>query len=136
MRTTLEKPEIVRLIGKSLGIKNLDPNKVHVQADPFEVTITHDALVSAIPAKDVVKEHPEPVVSSPSEPEPQEKRLRRPVLSDTPLGFSELMDHNTHVPRPDKHQIQMDSKSRSLRVNEFIDVPATDNEGKGASQNT
>jgi len=129
MRTTLEKPEIIRLIAKGLGIKHLTPEMVHVQAEPFEVTITHEALASAVPPKTVVKETPEPSVS-PDQTKPPAKKLRRPALDDTPLNLSELMSSQRHVPRPDTEPQRTETNGRSMRSNEFVEIGPTDKEGR------
>lgn len=131
MRTTLEKPEIIRLIAKALGIKHLTPDMVHIRAEPFEVTIMHDALASAIPPKEVVKEEPKtPTLATSSSAETLGKKLKRPHIDETPLNFSTLLDHNAHVPRPDRPVQSSDTYDRPLRANEFPDIGPTDKEGR------
>ncbi len=43
MRTTLERDDIIRLLGKALNIK-FDPDKITIRTDPLEIVLPHDVI--------------------------------------------------------------------------------------------
>lgn len=82
MRITLEKADLVSLLGKALGVE-LDITRVTVHPDPFEVIIA-DAGGIVIPSSDIPNDSPP-------------KHVLRNLDEDTatggkvaPLGFEDL----------------------------------------------
>ena len=109
MRLTLERPELIKIIGHILGY-DLDADDVIVSAEPFEVKITNVNLNGMLRAKEV-SENPAPTQRS---------------AQDSVLTMGDILNQNSSLggPKPPANVVEEDVPlSRNLGPLESEEPP-------------
>lgn len=102
MKLTLEKADVIALIGKALG-RELNEENVEVHLETFEVII-HDASTILVPPKPAPVEAEVPQKSSPSAAE-----------KDPPLSMDELLNASKQLAQS-RPQVGRDAKRGSPKA--------------------
>ena len=94
MKITLERPELIQLIGKSLGYAISDED-ISIQAEPFEVSIRNVDLSGRPKLKDNIPEEPE---------EPAEEQTPAAAV----LTMNEILNQNSvrGGPKPPRNVVE------------------------------
>ena len=138
MRVTLEKPELIALIAKTLGYA-LQDSDIEVVADPFEVRISNVNIAGLAALKGEgkpVQESEEPAVED-EEEEEEETEATTPAKIIT---MNEILEQNENMggaPAPAQHVVEEDlpELTRPLGQYETEEPPeVTDGELKAAGR--